>query len=163
MEYSCYLYTVAVLILFFIGIILYLKYGYQAASTFKNIDEPDYILFENGPPVKEPLPVIKEEPPVYKRDSRYVYSTLPPVNVNVDSSVVQTSIPVEYDLYTTQGCIAQTLLDQPADDHTNQLVYSGGDTQMITIPLQDNYPYNEALRTQKVLVTPYNKVKYGTC
>jgi hypothetical protein len=35
---------------------------------------------------------------------------------------------------------------------------------MIEIPLQMNYPNdNEQLRSQKILVTPYNKIKYGLC
>ena len=163
MSDFCYLKTSVVLVFFFICVILYLKYSYQPASTFKELSEPDTILFETGPPVKEPLPVIQPEPNIYLLDSRYQYSDLPPVNVNVKGTMYETSIPAEYDLYTNQPYTNNTLLDIPPAANTNQLVYSGGNTQMLSIPLQMNDPYPEALRTQDVLITPYNKIKYGNC
>ena len=157
----CYLYTFGLLVSFFLIIILYLKY--VKGSQFKNLSQPDYILFEDGPPQREPLPTIKRNPPVYERDSRFTYSYLPPVNPNVNNAIQENVIPIDPDLYTIQPYVDETLLDVPVAENTNQLVYSGGNTQMITIPLQENYPYNEALRTQKVLITPYNKIKYGNC
>lgn len=34
-------------------------------------------------------------------------------------------------------------------------------TELLQIPLQSNDPYNEPLRTQDILITDYNKIKYG--
>ena len=157
----CYLNTIGILVSFFLIVILYLKY--VKGSQFKNLSEPNYNLFEDGPPQQEPLPTIKRNPPVYERDSRFTYSYLPPVNPNVNNATHENVIPADPDLYTIQPYVDETLLDFPIAENTNQLVYSGGNTQMITVPLQMNYPYNETLRSQKVLITPYNRIKYGTC
>jgi hypothetical protein len=47
-------------------------------------------------------------------------------------------------------------------ENTNQLYYSGGTTEMIKIPLQYNVPYEpEQLRSQDILITPYNRIKYS--
>jgi hypothetical protein len=48
----------------------------------------------------------------------------------------------------------------------NELIYSGGYTQLLKIPLQMNEPNSfEQLRSQDVLITPYNRIKYSntTC
>ena len=74
------------------------------------------------------------------------------------------SIPTNNDLYTTQNYSTNDYdLNQPINNNTNQLNYSGGSTQLIKIPLQMNEPYNEQLRSQEILITPYNKIKYGNC
>ena len=44
----------------------------------------------------------------------------------------------------------------------NLLTYSGGTTELLKIPLQMNEPNSyEQLRSQDVLITPYNRVKYS--
>ncbi len=103
---------------------------------------------------------------VYHLDTRFEYPTKPPVNPNVYKSLLVSSVPVSNDLYNTQDYNTPGfILDQPENNEdTNQLNYSGGSTQIIKIPLQMNEPYNEQLRSQEVMITPYNKIKYGlTC
>jgi hypothetical protein len=43
-------------------------------------------------------------------------------------------------------------------DSTNQLNKNKG---LLQLPLQVNNPYGEPLRTQEIMVTPYNCVKYN--
>jgi hypothetical protein len=98
-------------------------------------------------------------------DSRIKYSTLPPVAENVVSAVIKDTIPANPDLYYPGSYDSvYSSIDAPSDvENTNQLDYSGGKTQLIQIPLQYNDPYQpEQLRSQDILVTPYNKIKYGT-
>jgi len=86
--------------------------------------------------------------------------TLPPVNTNVEKAKVITSIPASQDLYT-KGNEQYMVLDTEPEPNTNQLLYSGGSPQLISIPLQMNDPNeNESLRSQQILVTDYNKIKY---
>jgi len=41
--------------------------------------------------------------------------------------------------------------------------YSGGYAELLNIPLQMNNPNeSEPLRSQKVLITPYNRIKYSS-
>ena len=72
------------------------------------------------------------------------------------------SVPVDKNLYTDQDFSTnEYILDEQKIGNTNQLNYSGGSTQLIKIPLQYNEPHNEQLRTQEVLITPYNRIKYS--
>ena len=97
-------------------------------------------------------------------DTRMQFPLLPPVNPNARKSNIKSFVVAEPGLYSSQTYeTSDYLLDTPPTQNTNQLIYSGGETQLINIPLQYNYPYNEQLRTQQVLVTPYNKIKYGNC
>jgi len=91
----------------------------------------------------------KENPNVYALDTRNDFPTVPPVNPNVYKSLIVNSVPVKDD-------------DNQQIDNTNQLDYSGGTTQIIKIPLQFNEPYDEQLRSQEIMITPYNRVKYNT-
>jgi hypothetical protein len=92
------------------------------------------------------------------------YPLLPPVNPMARNRIVKYDIPASPQLYNNQPYEStEYLLDTPPDKFTNELVYSGGDTQLISVPLQYNYPYDETLRAQDILITPYNKVKFGTC
>ena len=101
---------------------------------------------------------------VYQYDSRNIFKTVAPVNPNFLNRTVSNVSPVDFDLYNIQPYNDKDyVLNGTIPDNTNQLLYSGGNTQMITIPLQINDPYNENLRTQKVLITDYNKIKYGNC
>ena len=67
-------------------------------------------------------------------DTRYSFPYSPPVNPNVSMNTIN-----------------------------NKISYSGGYTQLLNIPLQMNDPNNsEPLRSQNVLITPYNRVKYSS-
>jgi len=106
---------------------------------------------------------LKEVPNVV--DSRINYSDLAPVAENVVNAVVKDKIPANPDLYYSGNYDSTySSIDSPSDvENTNQLDYSGGKTELIQIPLQYNDPYQpEQLRSQNILVTPYNKIKYGT-
>jgi len=87
-------------------------------------------------------------------ESRQNYPYNPPVNPNVMNSVIQTVVPSSSDLYA------------PFNEHenvsTNQLYYSGGTNKLIKIPLQVNDPTDEQLRSQDILITPYNRIKYSS-
>ena len=101
------------------------------------------------------LPKPMEPFNVYQFDSRYQFPTMPPVNPMVSGSSVYDNIPVSPDL-------DPSIMGQ----QTNKLEYSGGSSKLIKIPLQYNVNDSqnlEYLRTQDVLVTPYNKIKYGSC
>jgi hypothetical protein len=151
---------VVLLMFFYIVMMTYFKYGFKQTSTFTPVDSgiPDV----EKPPALVP---ILSEPNIYEtEDTRIQYPLLPPVNPMVRNAVRQNVIPANPDLYSSQTYTSgDYILDTPPTDNTNQLLYSGGETQMIKVPLQYNYPYNEAVRSLNVLVTPYNKIKYGDC
>ena len=155
-----YLIIVACLMVFYVLLMLYLKYGYKSPSKFTPVESgiPDV----ERPAQKIPL---NYEPNVYEtEDTRMQYPLLPPVSPMVRKRIIKNTIQANPDLYTSQTYdSSDSILDTPPTVDTNELVYSGGDTQMINIPLQFNYPYDEQLRSQNILVTPYNKVKYGNC
>ena len=99
---------------------------------------------------------------VYPLDTRYNFPTKGPVNPNVYNSEIINSLPADKGLYSNQEIINEYILGQNKDIETNQLNYSGGTTEIIKIPLQFNEPYNEQLRSQEILITPYNRIKYST-
>ena len=108
-------------------------------------------------------PVGPDKLETYHLDTRYDYPTTPPVNPEVYKSLLVNNIPVENGLYSNQEIIDNGyILDQNNNGNTNQLDYSGGSSQLIKIPLQMNEPYNEQLRSQEILITPYNKIKYSS-
>jgi hypothetical protein len=89
------------------------------------------------------------------------FPLLPPVNPIARNTIIKNVIEASPLLYTDQTYeTTNSVLGKPSTEGTNELVYSGGETKMMNIPLQYNYPYNEQLRSQNVLVTPYNNVKY---
>ena len=140
---NVYLIIIALLILY-IGI---------SSSCFKNISK--FTPVTSGIPditdtkQNEPLP-LRNSPNVYNFDTRMKYNYLPPVNPNVTQSVIVDNIPASPELNFFPG-------------NDNLLNYSGGETQLIQIPLQYNDPYEpEQLRSQEILITPYNRIKYGT-
>jgi hypothetical protein len=141
-----YLIIVASLVAFFAFLIFYLNKNKKNESQFTEIDEN----------------LIKQEDKINVNylDTRYEYPLTPPVNPIAYKSVVLSSVPVTQDLYTKQENNEYDLNQPPIGD-TNQLNYSGGRTELIKIPLQFNEPYNEQLRTQEVLITPYNRIKYS--
>jgi hypothetical protein len=154
---NTYLYIILVLLAFFCAIIFF----------FKN-QQSHFTPVESGIPNVEmkPKPIyMKQEPNVYQtQDTRMEYPLLAPVNPIARRRTIQTDLPAERDLFNNQEYGTNYyMLDTPAAIDTNQLLTSGGPTQMIKIPLQFNEPYDEQLRTQDILITPYNKVKYGTC
>ena len=117
------------------------------ASKSKIVVTPDDVL----PTPTEPFNV-------FQFDSRYQCPTMPPVNPMVSGSLIYDSIPVSPEL--DPSVIGQ---------QTNELDYSGGSSKLIKIPLQYNVDSDsetqqfEQLRSQDVLITPYHKIKYGTC
>ena len=152
-----YLLLIISLMTFYCIIMLYLKYGYKHnLSSFTPIS--------SGIPDVSDIPIIdklKPVPDIYlSEDTRMQFPLLPPVNPIARQRIIETSIPAN--LYTNQTYDTEySILDEPQTNNTNQLIYSGGDTKMIKIPLQYNYPYNEQLRSQDILITPYNKIKYN--
>ena len=135
-------------------------------SKFSPIDTVPGILKQAGgiPTAFNVLPPATLEPDTHYFDSRYQYPYNPPVNPIVKNSVIQTKIPASPDLYFTQTYDSiNTLIDSPPQGSTNELYYSGGLNQMIQIPLQYNTTDSpEILRSQDILITPYNRIKYST-
>ena len=127
---------------FFVVILLYIKYFYKQNSKFSAIDKTG------------------AEPNVYQtEDTRMQFSALPPVNPIVRKRVIIDSKPINQDLFTPYFD-NYSILDTPPTPNTNEL----NGNNLIEIPLQMNYPNeNEILRSQKILVTDYNKIKYGNC
>ena len=84
-------------------------------------------------------------------DSRNTYPNNPPVAENVMSSVIQSVIPASSDIYFP--------FEDSDQIQTNQLLYSGGLNNLIKIPLQTID--SSMFRTQDILITPYNIIKYS--
>ena len=115
-------------------IIVLISIFWFASSGFRNVSR-----FTNVEPTEN----------VYKLDSRYQFPYNPPVNPMAMESTITNSIPASPELFY-------------GSTNTNELRYSGGDSQLISIPLQYNYPNGtEMLRSQPILITPYNRVKYS--
>jgi hypothetical protein len=81
----------------------------------------------------------------YRLDTRYQYPYNPPVNSVSLNTVLVSQVPGSSDLY---GSPESNLLTD--------------DMEIIKAPLQYNVPYNEQLRSQDILITPYNRIKYST-
>ena len=124
-------------------IILYLVgYCCMKGSTFEGIPELE----------GEITIVPQKEKDIHLYDSRYQYPMNPPVNPVAEDAVILNKIR------------PTPLLDMTDEFNAsgNILDYSGGHGQMIKIPLQYNTPFeSEMLRSQNVMVTPYNRVKYA--
>ena len=148
-----YLFLILVLMVFFYILMLYKQRS----------------KFTPGVPTSKMQHLTRSRPNVYNtqdtqdtQDTRNHFPLLPPVNPIARLRTVQNVIPIEQDLYSSQSYDNfNYVLDTPYTQDTNSLVYSGGDTQLIKVPLQFNTPYNEQLRSQDILITPYNKVKYS--
>ena len=138
---DCYLIILVILVAFFCIILLYVKYNYSQFAVIPDVFQA---------PVEIKPEVSKD---IHYLDTRYHYPELPPANPIVEKSVLLTVIPANSDLYSPMGNIGSP---------TNQLDYSGGTTEMIKIPLQMNVPYDEQLRSQEILITDYNKIKYSS-
>jgi hypothetical protein len=154
---NIYLAIILILMVFFCSVIFYLK---NQQSHFTPV--------ESGIPAVSKTPevfYVKPEPNVYQtEDTRMEYPNLPPVNPIARQRIISRDIPAERDLFNNQEYgTTYYMLDTPPASDTNQLISSSGPDEMIKIPLQYNEPYNEQLRSQDILVTPYNKIKYGTC
>jgi hypothetical protein len=102
---------------------------------------------------------------IYHLDTRFEYPTQPPVNPIAHQSVVLKTVPVDKGLYSNQQMIetGYILSENQQTPLLNQLETSGGNMELIKIPLQFNDPVNEQLRSQEVLITPYNAIKYKNC
>jgi hypothetical protein len=153
-----YLMIIISLIGFYIFVIIYFKYIQTLKFTPVTSNIPDVQKAET------PITLLPE-PNVYLTEDTRIQSPLsPPVNPIARKRIIQKNIPANRDLYNSQTYETKDyVLDTPETPNTNQLIYSGGETQLIKIPLQFNDPNQEQLRTQEILITPYNKVKYGTC
>ena len=143
-------YLIITLILIIV-VVLYLKYNKQGFSKQGFSKQGFSNTLDQVDPVDE----------IHRLDTRYRFPTVPPVNPVTYKTMVLNEIPADKDLYSNQEYISEFILDQN-DNLTNQLNYSGGTTQMIKIPLQMNEPFNEQLRSQEILITPYNRIKYST-
>jgi len=111
----------------------------------------------NSAPFFQFLDRNNDQDDVHLRDSRYKFHESSPVNPTTEKSVVYgTSIPSGEMYYP---------FDESKDfkwDSLNQLNYSGGSTQLLRVPLQMNFPNSdEMLRSQDILITPYNRIKYS--
>ena len=147
-----YLIITTVLIAFFCIVIFYLK---NKKSQFGDTKQVPIVNGTNG---------TNKIVNINKLDTRYDYPLTPPVNPNVYKTEIVSVSPANSDLYSTQDYLIDgySLNQNNNNVQTNQLDYSGGSTQLLKIPLQFNEPFNEQLRTQEVLITPYNRVKYNT-
>ena len=141
-----YLLLLASLIAFFCIVIFYTKY------TKNNLQSNFGKSEVNNQEIDSVLPL----------DTRYTNPLTPPVYPNAYNSEVLNKIPVENGLYSDQDFSTnEYILNEQKIGDTNQLSYSGGSAQLIKIPLQYNDPRNEQLRTQEILITPYNRIKYS--
>ena len=124
--------------LLIIGVLLImLSLNMNCKSNFSPMDvsEPSNVVIpEYSPSVIEP----------YRLDTRYRFPTSPPVNTNVLETTLIDTFPGSAELY---GSVVPNLLDN---------------NELIKVPLQYNVPYNEQLRSQNILITPYNRIKYST-
>jgi hypothetical protein len=149
MKINCYLGITISLLVFFCAVLLYLKF------TDK---------FQVVPDKKEKVVSFDDNVNVYQYDSRYKYEYEPPVNPITELSHILDKIVPSKELYTPFN----NFYEINDSDHSilenknlNELDYSGGSTKLIKIPLQMNVPNDyEQLRSQNVLITPYNKNKY---
>lgn len=158
-NFNNYLIIILALMVFYLVLMMYLKHNKQNFSPV-NSRIPDIV---NQPSYHDE---IQKQPDVYlTEDTRMSFPALAPVNHNAKNRIIENIKPASPLLYSTQPYDTNYyLLDTPPDIlNTNELLYSGGETQLIKIPLQYNSPTNEQLRSQDILVTPYNKIKYFTC
>ena len=168
----CYISILVSLLAFFCAILAYLKYFYSPKVQFSKVELSTNGLASQVGAGVEQLNSLQEatneipstDTPVHLLDTRNKYSEIPPVNPTVEQSQILKVVPANEDLYSSQDFSTDYyLLDQPTGTPTNQLDYSGGATEIIKIPLQFNVPTDEQLRSQEILITDYNKIKYGSC
>ena len=153
---NTYLLIIAILLAFYCAIMVYFKFKQAKFSPV-----------ESGiPAVEQPeQPIItRPEENVYQtEDTRMQYPLLPPVNPIVRNRQIINTLPVSNDMYSSQEYDTNYhILNTPPKPGVNQLNFSEP-TQLIKIPLHYNEPYGEQLRSQDILITPYNKIKYGSC
>jgi hypothetical protein len=149
---NCYLRTLVCILAFFCVVLIFIK---NRKSTFV---VPD--VFKTK---KVSFPKLEQ---VHYLDSRYKYPYDPPVNPITMLSEVVTDIKPNSDLYTPFTNFyeindSENSIITP-ENNTNELNYSGGKNVLLKVPLQMNYPNEyEQLRSQNILITPYNKNKYS--
>ena len=158
------------LYLIIIGILI-MVLGSMSSACFSNIFKSKFtplnLPSENNPVIPVAygtLPKAVAEIDTHNYDTRYRYRYNPPVNPMATSSVIKKKIEASPDLYFTQTYDSHnTLIDSPPAESTNELYYSGGLNELIQIPLQYNSPSSsEQLRSQDILITPYNRIKYSS-
>ena len=151
-----YLILLIALMVFYLFFMIYLKYNTPQPFTPVDSGIPD---IEKKPSE----PVISPQQTVYEtEDTQMQFPTLPPVNPNIRNALIRKRVKSDPDLFNNQSYdTTDFILDTPLEQNNNQLLYSGGETTLLQIPLQYNEPYSEQLRSQDVLITPYNQIKYG--
>jgi hypothetical protein len=147
---NCYLRILVIILIFFCVVLLYLKYK---PSNFFVVPETKVTF----------CPKLEQ---VHYLDSRYEFPDSPPVNPITRLSEIIDVIKPSPDLYTPFSNYYEindsTHSIIPPTNNPNELEYSGGSNVLIKIPLQMNEPNEyEQLRSQNVLVTPYNRNKYS--
>jgi hypothetical protein len=162
-----YVYLITAII--FIVVIYLLCLFLKKSKFFVPTNIPDVPNEPNVKVVSPNIPVMPSIPSenVHYEDTRYTYPYSPPVNPIVAKTVLQKTI--EATNYTPINDLINTdysVVDNRPVGDTNELIYSGGKTELLKIPLQMNEPNSfEQLRSQDVLITPYNRIKYSndTC
>jgi hypothetical protein len=152
--------------LIIIGILI-IVLGSMSSACFTSKFTPLNLPSEKTQGLPEPygtLPRPVSEIDTHNFDTRYRYPYNPPVNPMATRSVIKNQITASPDLYLTQTYDSQhTLIDSPPAGSSNELYYSGGLNTLIQIPLQYNSPSSsEQLRSQEILITPYNRIKYSS-
>ena len=151
------------LLLFFTCIIIYIKYTKRKKdSKFTAVELPNIDnTVNNNEEINNNVKNVNVN--VYETEDTRMGNPLSiPANPIVRKRIKQTVLPASSELYSNQPYnTPYYLLDTPPAQNTNQLIYSGGETTIIKSPLQFNYPYDEQLRSQDIMITPYNRIKYG--
>jgi len=150
MDNNFYFILLSALIVFFFVITVYSKS--QSEKFSQLIQTPTMNQNENSTNV-------------YTLDTRFDYPTKAPVNPIAYKSVILNNIPADKGLFSNQEMIetGYILNQNQQNSLVNQLETSGGNMELIKIPLQFNDPVNEQLRSQEILITPYNAIKYKNC
>lgn len=158
MDNNFYFILLSALIVFFFVITVYSK---SQSEQFSQL---------NSTPTPTPTPNQNENENenstnVYTLDTRFDYPTKAPVNPIAYKSVILNNIPADKGLFSNQEMIetGYILNENQQSALVNQLETSGGNMELIKIPLQFNDPVNEQLRSQEILITPYNAIKYKNC
>jgi hypothetical protein len=148
MDDNFYLILLSALLVFFFVISVYSKSKSENFSQLNEFSQLD-----------------QNQTDIYRLDTRYDYPTQPPVNPIAYKSVILNKVPADKGLFSKQEMIKDGMLLNENEQSTlvNQLETSGGNMELIKIPLQFNDPVNEQLRSQEILITPYNAIKYKSC
>ena len=153
---NCYLGIIAILLVFFCMIVTYLRFNVGKFTPLPGV--PDV---ENNNNTNKKV-MFQELRDIHFYDSRYQYPYKPPVNPIVTKSILKYRVPVNQENNNEYSVLDSDYSEYSGNSNSNLLTYSGGTTELLKIPLQMNEPNSyEQLRSQDVLITPYNRVKYS--